>query len=634
MLELLEDRLVLHNHYVVPSNIVADQVTTFATLSDALIEPGLTIGDIVQIEPGSTPGNVFAIDFAAAFVQASALTVQGDPGAGLSSIPEFLLSDATTIAAIDTLTLKNVNVGLVSTGALTFSGSGTIAGSTIVNINSTTSGAVTFAGTVDVLANSTVVNLVQNVSPLVNIQSPAGGSTNLISGNTFVSSFFTSHVVEYSQGSNSTVADKVMNNTFNGTAGVDISIQESITGLIIQDNFFRGTVAAAIAQLAPVVPKNLRIVGNTIQITGQNASGIELNGGAVATAESATITANVIEVRGTGNADGIDINVAAGTLDITIQGNDFHTDKAGVSITGSGSAAGIDLGGGTHASLGGNNFRSFVVAGTSSSGAIVTHSGTTGTIFAKDNIFFSGVLPATASFAGGASIDASINPTRLAGNAAFVETLYIDFLKRAGDTANPADAGNWINALNSAMLTQAQVASAISRSPESLGVLVDSLFTRILSRASDPGGRAGFVDLLGHGGTIEQVVATMVSSPEYAALTGSDGAFVQSVYNRLLGRVASNSEVSLWLGLLPSLGRTGMATTILSSGEFRVGAIAMLYGAPASLAPLASVASALPNLLDRSVVAALELNNWASSGLDLLTLEETFASTPEYFSNG
>jgi hypothetical protein len=631
--EPLEDRIALNNRFVVPVGVAIDNFATFGTLKDALDTTGLSTGNIIQIEPGSIPGNVADADFMQAFSGLTInLTIQGDPGAGLSATPQFTISDVTPISAIDTLNLKTVNLGLLGAGSLTLNGSSTIANSILDDVNSTAFNGFTLAGTTDVLTNSIVMNTVGPGSVVMEVKTPAGGSSNLISGNTFVSYVNTNAQFAYGDGSNVAITDKVVNNTFTTTALVDfyLVVQESVTGLVIQNNTFRGNAAIAITQ-GLSQPKNLQIVGNTIQLTGDFRQGIQINDGIAMTTTSCTIANNLISAGNSGNC--IQVDLDAGTLNLLVQGNDLHNSKFGVLVQGMGDASGIDLGGGAQSSLGGNNFRSFTQSGSATNASIFTDNGTTGTIVAKHNIF--GVsMPSTTAFSTGASIDATINTTKLTGNAAFVETLYHDFLKRTGDTTNAADAGNWVNALNSAMLTQAQVAAAISRSPEALGVLVDGVFVKILNRASDPGGRAGFVDFLGHGGTIEQVAATMLSSPEYAALTGSDGAFVQSVYNRLLGRVASNSEVSLWLGLLPSLGRTGMATTILSSGEFRVGAIGMLYGAPASLAPSASVASALANLLDRSVVAALELNNWASSGLDLLTLEATFASTPEYFSNG
>src|SRR5262245_49110237 len=113
-LEPLEDRTLLNNRLVVPVGIPVDNSTTFATLQAALTTAGLVSGDVIQIEPGSAPGNVVNANFTTAFTSAASLTIQGDPAAGVFGTPLFTISDATTIGAASTLNLKNVNLGLIT----------------------------------------------------------------------------------------------------------------------------------------------------------------------------------------------------------------------------------------------------------------------------------------------------------------------------------------------------------------------------------------------------------------------------------------------------------------------------------------------------------------------------------------
>src|SRR5207245_4232715 len=94
---------------------------------------------------------------------------------------------------------------------------------------------------------------------------------------------------------------------------------------------------------------------------------------------------------------------------------------------------------------------------------------------------------------------ATVNATALSANAAFVDVLYEDFLRRPGDTTNPNDAGAWVAQLQGGV-APASVANAIARSPEALGVTVDALFLKLLGRGSDAGGRAAFVRFLPNGG--------------------------------------------------------------------------------------------------------------------------------------
>ncbi len=176
------------------------------------------------------------------------------------------------------------------------------------------------------------------------------------------------------------------------------------------------------------------------------------------------------------------------------------------------------------------------------------------------------------------------------------------------------------------------MASAVARSMEGLGIVVDGLYARLLGRASEANGRAFFVSFLQQGGTVEQVIVMMVTSPEYVATNGAtDTMFVQSLFSHLLGRTGSNAEVAFWVAMVPTIGRAGVANGILASMEYRMDEIQQLYGALP--APIASVASAFPNLLHRSTPpSAAEINFWSNSGQDILTIEVSFEATQEYFS--
>jgi hypothetical protein len=219
----------------------------------------------------------------------------------------------------------------------------------------------------------------------------------------------------------------------------------------------------------------------------------------------------------------------------------------------------------------------------------------------------------------------------LAGNAAFVAALYRDLLHRHGDVSNALDAGSWVNLLNAGTLTPQAVAHDIARSTEALGLILDGLYATLLSRPSDAGGRAAGVAFLQAGGTVEELVIFITSSPEYAALTGNnDAAFIRSLYDRLLGRTASNAEVAAWLAVLPMLSRTGVTSSFLQSTEYRTNEVEQLYGF--TPAPAGTVPSLAPNLLHRTAPPTTpDVNGWVASGLDVLTMEAAFAGSSEYF---
>jgi hypothetical protein len=218
----------------------------------------------------------------------------------------------------------------------------------------------------------------------------------------------------------------------------------------------------------------------------------------------------------------------------------------------------------------------------------------------------------------------------LTGHAAFVQTLYFDFLKRLGDLNSASDAGGWVTALNAGAITPQEAVGGIARSPEALGVLVDGLYLKLLGRPSDPSGRAGFVSMMQHGGTAEQIIAIMVSSPEYSNLTGgTDTGFIQSLYSKLLGRIASPTELAGWLSVLPTSSRTAVAGAFLQSAEFRSDVVQQLFGF--TYAPAESVVSLFANLLHRtSAPTAAEINSVVNSNQDVYTMEIVIADRDEF----
>jgi hypothetical protein len=139
---------------------------------------------------------------------------------------------------------------------------------------------------------------------------------------------------------------------------------------------------------------------------------------------------------------------------------------------------------------------------------------------------------------------------------------------------------------------------------------------------------------LQNGGTVEQAIVLLVTSPEYAMATGgTDTGFIQGLYTQLLGRTANPIELAGWLAMLPTLGRAGMANAILQSAEFRSDVVEEHYGFTYALSD--SVVSTMPNLLHRAAApGAAEINGWVTSGLDLLSLRTSIAGTPEFFAFG
>src|SRR5205823_11597650 len=161
------------------------------------------------------------------------------------------------------------------------------------------------------------------------------------------------------------------------------------------------------------------------------------------------------------------------------------------------------------------------------------------------------------------------------------------------------------------------VANSIIRSGEAFGIVVDGMLRQFLNRDASGPERSSFVSILQGGATLEQVTNLFVSSAEYRLRFGSDGAFVQSLYLKLLNRTGSPAEVAAWVSMLPSMGRAGVAASVLASPEYR-GVVVRRYYA---------------DLLHRGATDA-EVSGWVSMPLDLLSIEVQFAAAGESPVNG
>jgi hypothetical protein len=621
--EALEERALLNNRFVVPLAFAADNVATFHTLRDALSAGGLGFGDVIQIQLGSSPGRIIDPDLDAGLQDSGGnLTIQGEPGAAAAEIPPFAVDGNLTVA-LPNLTLRNVNV-IFERGNLTFQTGAVnarILNSVLVNHFAVADlvGVIQLQSTGTVIANSTLISDAGG-GDLIQI-TPTAGSAHLVTGNTLASTSPGAQVLlRYNAGA-AVLNDQVTNNTFLGNTSDDelLRIGSGVQNVTIRGNLIQdgdpfqdeGLIVAPGAQ-------NIRILSNRFTVGGGDTRAIRIDGGDAGTTTSVTVALNQISTNGLGT--GMLLRAGTGgTFNAKVEGNDFHFNRIGVEIDSNGGfVAGVDLGGGL-GSKGGNNFRGFTAAANSTAGAIVVSALTAqGPVQAQNNLF--SVDPETAIFDQGdqGTLADVIATGNLTGNAAFVQALYLEFLKRVGDVASAADAGGWVNALN-AGTPASVVAGGIVRSAEALGYQVDQLYLQFLKREADPAGRAALVSFLQNGGTLEGGTQALVASAEYRLLYGSDAAFVQSLYHQLLGRTASNAEVGNWAAVLPALGRSGGASAILNSAEYRGLVVRRFYA----------------QLLNRTLPPTqAEVNAGVNSGLDVLSLTVAFAASAEFQNNG
>jgi hypothetical protein len=607
----------MNNRFVIPGT--PDGVTNFATLQAAFAAPGLKAGDVIQIEPGSSPGRIHNADVPLV----KNLTIQGDPSSDLVSIPYFFLDDEAKIGSAQTgFTLKHLEIDVVG-GTLQFMANGAITGCQVKN---------EFAGIgVELLGTSAAVisdSTLENANPpssvgdLVQL-TPAANSHNLITDNQFTSLAGSEEGLLGYDGGGAGAMDIVGHNSFVCMTKVHptkwdflMQVANAAEGLTIEGNEFSNNDPGG-ADLLVEPGKNIHIVDNDLTISnGQiGSAGIDLDSQTVPLS-NVVVANNQVSV-----GQGIGISLWTEDLSLTsiakIEGNDLQNDSIGIRINQGegqpGSVAGFDLGVGLQGSLGANDFRGDATAIAALADLAL------GPVTAEMNIYGvadpSTVIQGNNTDPGSAVVDAS---SPLTGAAAYIETLYLDFLHRAGDTNNPSDAGGWVKLLGQGTPVSF-VANQLARCTEALNYQVNALYHHFLGREADSGGRAYFVSALQGGGTLEGVSQSLLASAEYQSHFPSNTSFVQSLYQNLLQRASGNTEISQAVAQLQQIGRAGLAQEFLFSQEYRGQQVADDYA----------------KLLRRTAPpASSEVNYWTGTGLDLLSLDAIFATTQEFQQNG
>lgn len=171
-------------------------------------------------------------------------------------------------------------------------------------------------------------------------------------------------------------------------------------------------------------------------------------------------------------------------------------------------------------------------------------------------------------------------------NVGFVEELYETVLGRQSD-ANGAN--GWITQLN-AGVSRVDVADSFVFSSEhiadiqpafSVGIFVPDLHTSdvarlyyaMLDRAPDAGGLQGFTSGVENGvASLRDVAQAVINSPEYDSHTGalSNSAYVQNIYEQVLGRQADAGGLQGWTDVLAQgASRASLVTAVVDSSEFQ-----------------------------------------------------------------
>jgi hypothetical protein len=142
-----------------------------------------------------------------------------------------------------------------------------------------------------------------------------------------------------------------------------------------------------------------------------------------------------------------------------------------------------------------------------------------------------------------------------------------DFLARdAGST----DLSTHARELDLGNRTRRQVATELAHSDEWIRVIVEKLYQDTLGRVPDTDGWLFWTDAIGSGRlTVAKVAASFYASAEY--LNGIGGGtlptWVADLYEKVLGRTATEADVAYWVGQVPIRGRGWVALQIFQSRE-------------------------------------------------------------------
>jgi uncharacterized protein YkwD len=143
-----------------------------------------------------------------------------------------------------------------------------------------------------------------------------------------------------------------------------------------------------------------------------------------------------------------------------------------------------------------------------------------------------------------------------------------------GRPAVANDLNYWLGVLQSGTSRQ-DVVTSIMQSVEYRrfdgAQWLPQIYQRLLGRAPRPADYTYWLNVLAGGAARDQVIASIVVSPEYHShLTNQPSAWLDQVYVQLLGRHAGSGDLTYWLGVLNSgTSESGVVQQIMQSTEYQ-----------------------------------------------------------------
>jgi hypothetical protein len=147
---------------------------------------------------------------------------------------------------------------------------------------------------------------------------------------------------------------------------------------------------------------------------------------------------------------------------------------------------------------------------------------------------------------------------------AFVQGLYHSVL---GRDAEPAGLAFWVKQLQGGS-SQTAVAAGFWTAPEHRQLQVQEYYRTLLHRDAEAGGLAFHTQEFVTGGCSEaDVVLSIMSSPEYRQMYASDADFVEALYSDVLSRASDTGGKDFWMQALNVESRRAVADRFINSDE-------------------------------------------------------------------
>jgi subtilisin family serine protease len=199
----------------------------------------------------------------------------------------------------------------------------------------------------------------------------------------------------------------------------------------------------------------------------------------------------------------------------------------------------------------------------------------------------------------------------------FSNELYVTFLYQTLLFRQPDLAGltYWSTLANAG--DRIDITLGITHSEEFSKNFVDNLYATLLQRAPDAASETFLVNQLVTGvATQESTEQAFLASNEYYVLNGgTNQSWVTSLYQQVLNRTASTQEINGWVTALNQGHlRKEVALDFLTSNEYRTDQVEGFY----------------QNLLHRNG-SPQEVAGWVNTNLDLLSIENGFLSSDEFY---